>query len=132
MSYLLGVPVGGGTDDVVVFEVDRSEVSDDLVLASAEPGKVTARARTTLEEALAELKPSLAKIVGVLREMTPGEMTVEFGVKLGGETGVIIAKGTAEVNFKVTMSWKAGTSESALGAIPDDLAPEDVGEALGQ
>lgn len=111
MSYLLGVPVGEGTDDVVVFEVDRSEVSDDLVLASAEPGKVAARARTTLEEALTDLKPSLAKVVGVLREMAPVEMTVEFGVKIGGETGVIIAKGTAEVNFKVTMSWKAGTSE---------------------
>ena len=29
---------------------------------------------------------------------------VEFGLKLDGETGVIVAKGTAEVNFKVTMS----------------------------
>jgi uncharacterized protein (DUF1786 family) len=111
VSYLLGVPVGGGTDDVVVFEVDRSEVPDDLVLASPEPGKVAARARVTLEEALADVKPSLAKIIGVLREMTPGEMTVEFGVKMGGETGVIIAKGTAEVNVKVTMSWKAGKSD---------------------
>lgn len=27
---------------------------------------------------------------------------------MGGETGVIIAKGTAEVNFNVTMSWKPG------------------------
>jgi hypothetical protein len=111
VSYLLGFPVGEGTADVVVFEVDRSEVPDDLVLASAEPGKVAARARTTLEEALADVKPSLVKIVAVLREMAPGEMTVEFGVKMGGETGVIIAKGTAEVNFKVTMSWKADKSE---------------------
>jgi uncharacterized protein (DUF1786 family) len=107
VSYLLGVPVGAGTDDVVVFEVDRSEVPDDLVLASAEPGKVAARARMTLEEALADVKPSLVKIVDVLRGMTPGEMTVKFGVKMGGETGVIIAKGTAEVNFTVTMSWKS-------------------------
>jgi hypothetical protein len=87
VSYLLGVPVGEGTDDVVVFEVDRSEVSDDLVFASAEPGKVAARARTTLEEALTDLKPSLAKVVGVLREMAPVEMTVEFGVKMGGRDG---------------------------------------------
>lgn len=108
----MSVPVGEGTDDVVVFEVDRSEVPDDLALASLAPGKVAARARTTLEEALTDLKPSLTKVVGVLREMTPGEMTVEFGVKMGGETGVIIAKGTAEVNFKVTMSWKAGEPES--------------------
>jgi Trypsin-co-occurring domain 1 len=111
MSYLLGVPVGEGAGDVVVFEVDRSEVPDDLVLASVEPGKVAARARTTLEEALADLKPSLTKVVGVLREMAPGKVTVEFGVKMGGETGVIIAKGTAEVNFKVTMSWKADELE---------------------
>lgn len=103
--------MGEGTDDVVVFEVDRSEVPDDLVLASLVPGKVAARARTTLEEALADLKPSLTKVVDVLREMAPGEMTVEFGVKMGGEVGVIIAKGTAEVHFKVTMSWKAGESE---------------------
>jgi Trypsin-co-occurring domain 1 len=107
VSYLLGVPVGEGTGDVVVFEVDRSEVPDDLVLASAEPGKVAARARMTLEEALADVKPSLVKVVSVLREMTPGEMTVEFGLKMGGEAGVIVAKGTAEVNFRVTMSWKS-------------------------
>lgn len=100
--------MGAGTGDVVVFEVDRSEVPDDLVLASsAEPGKVAARARRTLEEALADVKPSLAKVVSVLREMTPGEMTVEFGLKMGGEAGVIIAKGTAEVNFRVRMSWKS-------------------------
>lgn len=108
MSYLLGVPVGDGADDVVVFEVDRSEVPEDLVLASAEPGKVAARARTTLEEALAGVKPSLIKIVEMLRELAPEETAVEFGLKMGGETGMIIAKGTAEVNFKVTMSWKPG------------------------
>jgi hypothetical protein len=35
----------------------------------------------------------------------PEHFTVEFGVKLGGETGVILAKGTAEVNLKITMTW---------------------------
>jgi Trypsin-co-occurring domain 1 len=106
VSYLLGVPVGEGAGDVVVFEVDGSEVPDGLVLASPEPGKIADRARTTLEKALADLTPSLTKVVGMLREMAPGEVTVEFGLKMGGETGVIIAKGTAEVNFKVKMSWK--------------------------
>jgi Trypsin-co-occurring domain 1 len=112
VSYLLGVPVGDGAD-VVVFEVDRSEVPEDLVLAAVEPGKVAARARTTLEEALAGLKPSLIKFVEVLRELAPEQTAVEFGLKMGGETGMIIAKGTAEVNFKVTMSWKPGKSEKS-------------------
>jgi NTP-dependent ternary system trypsin peptidase co-occuring protein len=33
---------------------------------------------------------------------------VKFGVKLGGETGIILAKGTAEVNLEITMTWNRG------------------------
>jgi hypothetical protein len=106
--YLLGVPVSTDGNDVVVFEVDRSEVSEDLVLASPDLAKVADRARVTLEEALARLKPSLQKVVHLLKEMSPDETVVEFGLKIGGETGVVIAKGTAEVNFIVRMTWKSG------------------------
>ncbi len=105
MGFLLGLPVEPDSDDVLVVEVDRGEVSGDLVLASSEPGEVAARAQVTLEEALAKLKPSLHKVVGLLRELSPDQTVVEFGLKVGGETGMIIAKGTAEVNFKVSMSW---------------------------
>jgi hypothetical protein len=35
----------------------------------------------------------------------PDNFEVEFGVKLGGETGIILAKGTAEVNLKITLKW---------------------------
>jgi hypothetical protein len=106
VAYLLGLPVEADSPDILVFEVDPNEVSDDLVLASPEPGKVVARAQMTLEEALAKLKPSLQKIVHVLKEISPDETAVTFGLKMGGETGVIVAKGTAEVNFTVQMSWK--------------------------
>lgn len=106
MAYLLGLPVEAGSKDVLVFEVDRNEVSGDLVLASPEPGKIADRAQVTLEEALDKLKPSLQKVVHMLKELSPDETVVEFGLKMGGETGVIIAKGTAEVNFTVRMSWK--------------------------
>jgi|SRR5271157_1868819 len=106
MAYLLGVPVEANSDDILVFEVDRGEVSDDLVLASSEPDKAVDRARVTLEEALGKLKPSLLKIIHMLKEMSPDETELEFGLKIGGETGVIIAKGTAEVNFTIRMSWK--------------------------
>jgi Trypsin-co-occurring domain 1 len=107
VTYLLGVQVDGAGDDVLVFEVDRGEIADGLVMASVDPGKVVDRARVTLEEALAKLKPSLRKVVHLLQEMSPDETLVEFGLKIGGETGVIIAKGTAEVNFTVRMSWKS-------------------------
>jgi hypothetical protein len=62
----------------------------------------------TLEEALAKVKPSWHEIVHLLRELAPEQTEVEFGLKIGGETGVIVAKGTAEVNFTIRMSWKSG------------------------
>ena len=108
--YLLGLADG---DDILVFEVDRGEVPDELVLASSEPGRVADRARVTLEEALAKLKPSLGKVVHMLKELSPDETVVEFGLKIGGETGVIIAKGTVEANFSVRMSWKPNEAAAA-------------------
>jgi len=107
MAYLLGLPVGTDGKDVLVFEVDPSEVSGDLVLAAPEPGQIVAKAQVTLEQALTKLKPSLQKIMHTLKELSPDETEVEFGLKIGGETGVIIAKGTAEVNFTIRMSWKS-------------------------
>lgn len=104
MKTLVGMPVEPGSDDLLVIEVDASEVSDDLVLA-ASPGQVVVRASVSLEEALNKMKPSLQKVLHSIKDMAPDQTTVEFGLKLGGETGVILAKGTAEVNFKVTMSW---------------------------
>lgn len=38
--------------------------------------------------------------------MAPHEATVEFGLKLGGSTSMIVASGTAEVNFVAKVTWK--------------------------
>jgi Trypsin-co-occurring domain 1 len=117
VAYLLGFPVEktGDGDDVLVVEVDKSEVADGLVLASPDPGKVAARAQVTLEEALEKLKPSLRKIINVLDGLSPDETSVEFGLNMGGETGVIIAKGTAAVNFSIRMTWKPGPPQKESG-----------------
>jgi len=37
----------------------------------------------------------------------PDTVSVEFGLKIGGEVGVILTKGTAEANFKLNLSWKS-------------------------
>jgi hypothetical protein len=106
MADLLIVPVDAG-GDVLVFEVDRAQVADELILAAAQPGEIAERARVTLEEALSKLKPALDKIVQLLKALSPDQTAVEFGLKIGGETGVIVAKGTAEVNFVVRVSWNS-------------------------
>lgn len=62
--------------------------------------------------------------------MAPDEVTVEFGIKLGAETGIVVAKGSTEVHFTVTLCWKrpdppapdttsaAGPAESAVAGAP--------------
>lgn len=102
MSYLLEVPVEGGNP--ILVEVTDPNV-DDLVPA-AKPGAIIGRARTTLESALDELRPTMNVLSEWARSSAPDEFTVEFGLKLGGTTNVIIASGTAEVNFVMKMTWR--------------------------
>jgi Trypsin-co-occurring domain 1 len=107
MAYLLSVPLDGGSDDVLVFEADQSEAADGLVLASPSPGDLADRAKTTLVGALEKLRPSLEKLVESLKNLSPDETTVEFGLRVGGETGLIVAKGTVDANFAIRMTWSS-------------------------
>lgn len=102
MSYLMEVPVEGGNP--IVVEVTDPNV-DDLVPAS-KPGALIGRARTTLAAALAELQPTMNVLSEWAKSSAPDEFTVEFGLKLGGTTNVVIASGTAEVNFLMKLTWK--------------------------
>lgn len=102
MSYLMEVPVAGGNP--ILVEVTDPNV-EDLVPAS-KPGAIIGRARTTLESALAELQPTMNALSEWAKSSAPDEFTVEFGLKLGGTTNVIIASGTAEVNFVMKLTWK--------------------------
>jgi hypothetical protein len=112
VADLVGLPVDADGTDLLVVEVDDADGG--LVLASAPgPSGGIARAQVTLEDALHKLKPSLQKIAHLLKDLSPREAEVQFGLKIGGETGVIIAKGTAEVNFIVRMSWRGELASDA-------------------
>lgn len=110
VPLVLGVPLEPGSNDVLLVEVNRREVPSGLVLASPSPGEIADRAKVSLEEAIAKVKPSLHKIVGMLKDLSPDETELEFGLKIGGETGIIVAKGTAEVNFTIRVTWKGDKS----------------------
>lgn len=100
--YLLEVPVENGGS--LVVEVNENDVPSDLQLAS-KPGEIAARASQTLEQALDQVKPAIGAVLDKIRTFAPDKVTVEFGLVLGAETGVIVAKGTAEVHFTVTLGW---------------------------
>ena len=106
VAVLVEVAVDDGPGGpVVLVESDRGDVAGGLTLASPEPGQASAKAVRSLAESLEQLEPVLRTVKDKLVASAPEHLTVEFGVKLGGETGIILAKGTAEVNLKVTMTW---------------------------
>ncbi|MFK4110879.1 CU044_2847 family protein [Streptomyces sp. NPDC002176] len=94
------------TDDEgsVVFEAETDLAAPDLELA-ADDG-VVRRAETSLRDALARVRPALVQVSETVRAMRPDEAEIQFGLKIGGESGVVVAKGTAEVNFAVRVLWK--------------------------
>jgi len=110
---LMEVPLDGG--GAIVVEVAAGSVPDELVLASSDPGSVAARARRTLEESLAHVLPAVRALRDSVVAVAPDEAQVEFSLNIGGETGLVFAKGTAEVNFKVTMTWRRGEPASSDG-----------------
>jgi hypothetical protein len=111
MAVLLEVPLEDADGAAMVLvEADRADIAGGLTLAAPEPGEAAARATRTLAESLQQLEPVLRTIKDTLVASAPEHFSVEFGVKLGGQTGIIVAKGTAEVNLKITMTWDRATS----------------------
>ena len=114
MADLARVPLGGG--EYIVAEVDRLDLADgDVVLATSDLGKAIPQLPGKLEAGLRSIRPAITELVEALKGSGPESIGVEFGLKFGGETGVILAKGTAEVNFKVVMEWKRSPAEATSG-----------------
>ena len=114
---LVKVPLASG-DDITV-EIDQIDLVGDLALASPEPGRAVTRLAASLEDGLDVLKPALESIARRLEAARPQEFSVEFGIKVGGEAGMFIAKGTAEVNFLVTMKWVSPDTEQRPRRAPE-------------
>lgn len=109
--YLVEVPVEAGGR--LVVEASSADLSADLELASFRPGDVVARVSEPLERVLDQIRPALAVIAERLKAIGPNELSVEFGLKLAAETGVVVAKGTSEVHFTITMVWKGNSARAA-------------------
>jgi hypothetical protein len=120
VTVLVQVPLEDGeSGGVVLVEMDRDDIPGGLALAAPEPGHAAARAAQSLSASLEQLEPVLREVKDKLATAAPDHFAVEFGIKLGGETGIILAKGTAEVNLKITMMWdrEPGVGGGADGRI---------------
>lgn len=106
-TVLLRIPLDSGEGPHLIAEVDATDLGGVDLMADDGGGRL-GTAATTLSEAFGKLEPALDMIVSRLRRATrhPDEITVDFGLKLGGETGLVFAKGTAEANLSVSVTWR--------------------------
>lgn len=105
MAQLVEFPLDDG--GVLLVQAAGPDTSGDG-LGLASPEDRLKKAGETLESALNAVTPGLKTVATRLRELSPDEVTVEFGLTATAETGVVVAKGSAEVHFTVTLKWASG------------------------
>jgi hypothetical protein len=111
MSYLIEVPVDGGR---LFVQADESQLPGNLELA-ARSGEVVAAVSQSLERSLDQLQPAITAMTRRLRALSPDTFTVEFGLVLGAECGLVVAKGSSEAHLTLTMSWSGRDPQGPAG-----------------
>lgn len=105
MKRLIEFPLQDG--GVILVEVDSAEPSGGRVRGGS-PSEVAEKAKQAFETSLERIKPVAGAVIAKLRELSdqPEQVSVEFGIKLSAEAGVVLASTGVEANFKVTVLWK--------------------------
>jgi hypothetical protein len=67
--------------------------------------------RCTQKSLASSVRDAARASLDVLMELSPDSVEVEFGIKLAGEVGAIIAKARREGRFRVKLSWSPEVSE---------------------
>ncbi|RQX01887.1 hypothetical protein DLJ59_16980 [Micromonospora inaquosa] len=112
---LLKVPVTEGSDEYIEVVVDRRDIAG-IELAAAGDGRGQWSA-TTLAASLERALPALRTVIDRLRSAaTPDEISVELGLAIGGETGLIFTKGTTEATFTVNIMWRRSEPPAAANS----------------
>ncbi|GAB2923063.1 CU044_2847 family protein [Streptomyces mayteni] len=94
---------GAETVSVQVRELDEG------MIRVGRPGQPpVARAARSLDAMLGTVRPVAERFVARLREMPdpPEEITLDFGVVLTAEADMVIASGSGEANFAVSLTWR--------------------------
>ncbi|HEY6801972.1 MAG TPA: CU044_2847 family protein [Pyrinomonadaceae bacterium] len=102
MKHLIEYSLADGGS--IFVEVDEPE-SEGIVRAAR--GEIATKASQTFEDAIDAVKPAIMSVISKLRELSaPGQIGVEFGIKLGAKAGAFFSSADAEATFKVTLTWQ--------------------------
>ncbi len=87
--------------------VESDEPSSGTRRATAR-GNALEQAKEKFEDVIGQIKPVTSLIIKTLNDLadSPDEATIEFGVKLNTNSGVVIASAGVEANFVFKLTWK--------------------------
>lgn len=107
VSLLVQIPFGEDDNDVIWVEVSDEDVIGTR-LASDEDGRSVARLKRTLEQSLGPVQAFVATVITRMTNTAnpADEVSLEFSLKVGGETGFIVAKGRAESVVTISATWR--------------------------
>lgn len=116
------------SNQVMYIEVDDqavAKVNPSQAPGGGEQASFGSKAQTMIEEMekIGEVIAGVCdavqgKVTQAFKASVPGELTLEFGVKLAGEAGVpLVTKGTVEGTFKVTAKWDFAAKQTAAIAL---------------
>jgi hypothetical protein len=104
MRRLVKFPLADG--NIIVVEVDEPETSG--TVRASRSDEMIDEAKQTFDQSLNTIRTSTESVINKLQSLThrPDEIEMEFGFNMSGEFGAVIAKVTAEANYKVTLRWQ--------------------------
>jgi NTP-dependent ternary system trypsin peptidase co-occuring protein len=107
VKQLVDLPLeDGGSIKVAVDDEGLPRDPSRPVTRSARPGEMVATASETFEHALAGVAPASRAIVSKLRAAgDPKTITVEFGITISADAGVIVAHTSGAANFRVVLTY---------------------------
>lgn len=107
-------------DDGSLLRVQAADADLPAGPVPASRGEQLLKAGETLEQSFQRVVPALTAVATRLRELSPDQLSVEFGLTLTAEAGVIVAKGGVEVHFTVNLAWSRPSGEGPPAALPED------------
>ena len=100
-------------DDIVFVEIDPSIQSREV--EASRQSKENSRIRESFDQALKTIRASANQIVKAMKSLSqpPTEFEVEFGLKIDGELGAVVARTLTSAHYVVKLTWRRTRSSRA-------------------
>ncbi|HEV8603063.1 MAG TPA: CU044_2847 family protein [Gaiellaceae bacterium] len=107
MDQLIEFPLEGGGSIVVAAGEEGLPVTRGGGARGLGTDELLSRADQTLEAAIGHVQPAAEALLQKLLSLShaPDSVEIEFGLALSASIGAVIAKGSSEANFKITLRW---------------------------